>query len=409
VNINWRNRNFLRGAELFTTSIFGGAETQVSGTQNSGIIRFGLEANLLIPRIVAPFRLNTNSEFVPRTKFSLRYEFYNRSDQYTLNSYRASYGFVWKENIRKEHELNVLNINYVNPINITPEYQLALDTNITLRRAIEPQFILGPSYNFNFNTLARANKNRHNWYFNGNIDAPGNLLGLVMGKGFKKREEGEEPRKLLNTPFSQYIRLEAEGRHYLRLNEKNTTVLASRLLAGVGIPYGNSEALPFIKAFFAGGTNDIRAFRARSLGPGTYYAGDKTIQGFVPDQPGDIKIEANTELRAKLISVLHGALFIDAGNIWTARADSSRKMVPGDPEPRVTKFSNQFLNQMAVGAGAGLRVDITFLVVRIDLAMPIRKPYLKGGPAWVLDQIDFGSADWRKNNLILNLAIGYPF
>ncbi len=398
VSLNWRNRNFLKGAELFTTSVFGGTETQVSGTQNSAILRFGAEVNLLIPRIIAPFRLNTNSEFVSKTKISARYEFYNRNDQYTLNSYRGSYGFIWKENIRKEHELDILNANYVKPINITKTYQMALDTDVTLRRAIEPQFILGPSYNFNFNTLARANMNRHNWYFNGNVDLPGNVLGLITGTEFNKEKQGEG--KVLNTLFSQYIRFEAEGRHYLKLNHKNTTMLASRLLAGVGIPYGNSEQLPFIKAFFIGGTNSIRAFRARSLGPGTYYVRNYKTEGLIPDQPGDIKIEANTELRGKLISILNGALFVDAGNIWTTREDPER---PG------SKFSNQFLNQFAVGAGAGLRVDITFLVVRVDLAMPIRKPYLTTGPAWVFDQVDFGNSTWRRENLILNLAIGYPF
>ncbi len=405
VSINWRNRNFLHGAELFTTSIFGGAETQVSGTQSSRILRYGIEANLLLPRVVAPFRLvDANSEFIPRTKIGVRYEFYNRNDQYTLSSYTGTYGFIWKHSIRTEHQLNLLNVNYVQAINITPEYQKVLDTDITLRRAIEPQFILGPSYNYNYNSLARANTRRHNWYFNGNVEAPGNLIGLFTGSTFGSKDAGDG--KLFNTPFSQYARFEVEGRHYLRLNEKNTTILASRLLAGVGIPYGNSTTLPFIKAFFAGGANDIRAFRARSLGPGTYNVRDGRTSGIIPDQPGDIKLEANTELRSKLISILNGALFVDAGNVWTARKDDSR---PG------SQFTSQFLNQVGVGAGAGLRVDITFLVVRLDLAMPIRVPFLKETdidtphPAWVFDRINFGDPTWRKENLILNLAIGYPF
>jgi outer membrane protein insertion porin family len=396
VSVNWRNRNFLRGAELFTVSVFGGIEGQVNGTQNVATNRFGTELNLYVPRIIAPFRLNTTSEFVSKTRISARYEFFNRSDQYTLNSYRASYGFLWKENIRTEHELKILNANYVNPINITPAFQQILDTNITLRRSIEPQFILGPSYNFNYNSMASPNNKLHNFYFNGNLDLAGNLIGLVSGVSFSNTREG----KILGTPFSQYARVEADLRHYLRLNPKNTSKLASRIVAGVAMPYGNSETIPFIKAFFVGGTNSLRAFRARSLGPGTYYVRNQRTDGIIPDQPGDVKLELNTEYRTKLISVLHGALFVDAGNIWTVKEDADR---PG------SKFSGEFLNQMAVGAGAGIRVDITFLVLRIDLAFPIRKPYLADGPAWVFDQIDFGSADWRKENLILNLAIGYPF
>lgn len=398
ISVNWRNRNFFRGAELFTASVFGGMEYQVNGTQNVATNRFGAEINLFIPRVLAPFRLNTTSEFVSKTRISARYEFFNRTDQYTLNSYRGSYGFIWKENIKKEHEFNVLNINYVKPINITPEFQRALDTDITLRRSIEPQFILGPSYNFNFNSLARANNRRNNWYFNANLDAPGNLLGVITGTTFNKEKQGTG--KFLNTPFSQYARVELDGRHYLRLNEKNTTKLASRIIAGVGIPFGNSTTMPFIKEFFIGGTNSIRAFRARSLGPGTYNVNDSVRTGYIPDQPGDIKLEVNTELRAKLISIIHGAVFVDAGNIWTIKDDEAR---PG------SKFSNQFLNQFAVGAGVGLRIDVSFLVLRLDLAMPIRKPYLQGGPDWVFDQINLGDGKWRKENLILNLALGYPF
>ena len=396
VSLNWKNRNFFHGAELFTFGVFGGIEAQVNGAQSVATNRVGFETNLFIPRIIAPFRLNTKSEFVSKTRISARYEYYNRSDQYTLNSYRASYGFLWKENIRTTHELNIVNVNYVNPINITPEFQKILDTNITLRRSIEPQFILGPSYNFNYSSLATANSKKHNIYFNANVDLPGNLLGLVTGKAFNNEKDG----RLLGTLYSQYARAELDFRHYLKLNAKNTTKLASRIIVGAGIPYGNSETLPFIKAFFIGGTNSLRGFRARTLGPGTYYVRNFRTDGIIPDQPGDMKLELNTELRGKLVSILNGALFVDAGNIWTVKEDPVR---PGG------KFSNQFLNQLAASAGAGLRVDITFLVLRVDFAFPIRKPYLETGPAWVFDQLDFGNKAWRKENLILNLAIGYPF
>ena len=159
--------------------------------------------------------------------------------------------------------------------------------------------------------------------------------------------------------------------------------------------------MPFIKQFFIGGTNSIRAFRARSLGPGKYYAGNVVQRGgFLPDQPGDIKMEANTELRAKIFSIMQGAIFFDAGNIWLTKEDSTR---PGG------KFTKDFIKDLAVGSGIGLRFDIKFLVLRIDVAFPIRKPYLPGGPDWVLKDIDFSSKAWRKSNLVYNLAIGYPF
>lgn len=400
LRISWLNRNFLRGAELFSISAYGGIEQQVSGNVNVGTQRYGGEANLYIPRIVAPFRIGTNSSFVPSTRFSVAYEYFNRTDQYLLNSIRGSYGFVWKSSFKVEHQFNPIAINYVRPVRIDSLFQLRIDTDIVLARSIERQFIFGPNYNFNYTDLARPNNRLHNFYFNLNLDAPGNLLGLVTGTTFKPASERVGSGQLFNTPFSQYARVEAEVRHYLRLGKSPTTKLASRFLVGYGKPFGNSDQLPFIKAFFIGGTNSIRAFRARSLGPGTYYVRNFRTSGFLPDQPGDMKLELNTELRAKLVSVVHGAVFLDAGNIWTIKEDPKR---PG------SQFTNQFLNQLAVGGGVGIRVDITFIVLRLDLATPLRKPYLPDGPAWVFDQFQPGSAAWRRENLVLNIAIGYPF
>jgi outer membrane protein assembly factor BamA len=286
-------------------------------------------------------------------------------------------------------------MNLVRPTYISPEYQQALDTNITLARSIEKQFIVGPNYNYNFNTQIKPNIHSNNYFFNANIDVSGNIMGLVSGADVRNGKQ----KNLFGIPYSQYVRTELDFRHYLRINKK--TILASRILGGIGYAYGNSEVLPFMKAFFAGGTNDIRAFRARSLGPGTYYAGNaSTSTVALSEQPGDIKLEMNTEMRMKLFSVLYAALFVDAGNIWTMTLDSSR---PG------SKFSGKFLNEMAVGTGVGLRVDVSFFVLRLDFSIPVRKPFLPDGQRWVLKNIDFGSTEWRKQNLVFNLAIGYPF
>jgi outer membrane translocation and assembly module TamA len=397
VSVNWTNRNVFRGAEQLTAGVFGGFETQVYQGETISISRAGVEAKLTFPRVVAPFRLNTTSDFVPKTRINARYEFYDRTKQYTLNSISGSYGFIWKTDIRIEHQLNVLNLNFVQPVNIDPNFQAALDTDVTLARTIEPQFILGPSYNFNYNSNARANRRMHNFYFNGNIEAPGNILGVIAGTEFNKEKQGSG--KFLNTPFSQYLRVETDFRYYMTLGDKTakTTVWANRLLAGVGLPYGNSEEMPFIKAFFAGGVSDIRAFRARSLGPGTYTGRNSEEVNYTvpPDQPGDIKLLASTELRAKLVSILHGAAFVDAGNIWTVKEDTAR---PG------AKFTPNFLIQVAVGAGLGLRLDLTFLIVRFDLAIPVVKPYAVTGK-----DFDWGNKEWRRDNLILNFALGYPF
>jgi outer membrane protein insertion porin family len=394
-SLTWHNRSLFKGAESFTISPYIGFEKQIYGGANISTRRVGVEANLYIPRIIAPFRFKTNSNYVPQTKITAGYEWFNRPTQYLLNSARLSYGYVWKENIKSEHQLNIININAVQPKNITPEFQDSLKENVTLARSIEKQFIIGATYNYNYNTLnnPRNLNKRHNFYFNGNIDLSGNLLGLVTGANYK---EGKQ-KSIFGTPFSQYSRIELELRHRLRLGANSS--FHTRLWGGEAYAYGNSSTVPFIKEFFAGGTSDIRAFRSRTLGPGSYYAGNSR-DSFVVDQPGDIKLEMNMEYRMKLFSIVRGALFADAGNVWTRKEDTTRYN---------TKFTNQFLKQVAVGVGAGLRFDISILVLRLDVSIPIRVPWNEPGNRWVFDKIDFGSKDWRRNNIIYNLAIGYPF
>ena len=183
------------------------------------------------------------------------------------------------------------------------------------------------------------------------------------------------------------------------MNFSKETKLASRIIIGAGIPYGNSKELPFIKQFFIGGTSSIRAFRARSIGPGTFNGND-TTNSFLPDQSGDLKLEMNAEFRGQIYDLVKGAVFVDAGNIWLLNENVEK---PG------AKFSSKFLNQLAVGTGVGLRFDFNFLILRTDLAFPLRKPYLPQGQEWVIDDISFGNSTWRKDNLVFNLAIGYPF
>lgn len=264
--------------------------------------------------------------------------------------------------------------------------------NPTLLKAIEKQFILGTNYNYNYNQLVGKPTMSSGIYFNGNIDLSGNIAGLLTGADAKNNK----PKNILNAQFSQYARLEGDIRYYAKLSE--TLVWANRFIAGLDLPYGNSLQLPYIKQFFVGGTNSIRAFRSRSIGPGSYI--DTTITTFLPDQSGDIKLELNTELRAKLFSIVHGAIFIDAGNIW---------LFNDDPLKQGAKFSKNFLKEIAVGGGVGLRFDVSFLVIRLDMAIPFRKPWLVDKERWVIDEINFRSPVWRKQNIVWNLGIGYPF
>jgi outer membrane protein assembly factor BamA len=240
----------------------------------------------------------------------------------------------------------------------------------------------------------------HTMYFHAAADLSGNILGLVTGANVR---EGNV-RKIFGTPFSQYVKLETDARYYLKISEN--AKWANRIFAGFGYAYGNSVSLPFVKQFFIGGSNSVRAFRARVAGPGTYNAEndpDATI-GFTADQAGDIKLELNTEYRRKLIGILHGAVFVDAGNIWLVNEEL-------DPEARKegALFSGSFLNDLLVGGGVGLRLDLSFVILRFDLAFPFRKPWLPEGERWVLNDVRPGNPEWRKENLVFHVAIGYPF
>ncbi|WP_423147735.1 BamA/TamA family outer membrane protein [Rubrolithibacter danxiaensis] len=408
ITLSWKNRNAFKGAELVTVSAYGGTDVQVSGVnKGNNIYRLGGEINFNIPRFVG-FNFKSSSAYLPRTKFTLGYDLLRRVNSYTLNSFRTSAGYNWKQNSQREHQLDIIAVNYVQPSNVSEEYKTKALSDPIYRNAIQRQFTIGSIYNFNYTNTNETYKT-NTWYFNGNLDLSGNLLGLLTGADIINGKQ----KKLFGAPFAQYIRLETDLRYYRKLGSNSRW--ANRILVGYGYTYGNGNgagglkgidpistplSLPYVKQFFIGGTNSIRAFRARTLGPGTNPPENVGTRSLSADQSGDIKLELNTEYRPKLFSIVEGALFIDAGNIWLLHDDPDR---PG------AAISKDFLKELAVGTGAGLRFDLSFLVLRTDLSFPLRKPWLPQGQRWVLDDIDFGSKSWRKENLVFNLAIGYPF
>ena len=403
VNLNWTHRNFFRGAEQLKAAIYGAADVQVGGPKDANnIIRVGANAQLSIPRIVAPFKFHSSSAYVPRTNINLGYEYLSRTQLYTLHNFNTSFGYVWKENERKEHDLKIFDMTLVAPQNVTEKYQKQIDgdnsdplniiePNPSLQRVIDKQLIFGPTYNYTYTNTMLPKKNT--FYYKGSLDLAGTITGLVSGADAKAGKQKE----IFNIPFSQYAKMEHDFRYYRKVNEKST--IATRFIAGIGYPYGNSTTMPYVKQFFVGGSNSIRAFRARTLGPGSYDPRNEEASFFF-DQSGDIKLEMNAEYRANIYKFLNVAVFADAGNVWLINEDENK---PGG------KFSKDFVKEIAVGAGVGLRLDFSILILRLDLAMPLRVPYYEEGNRWTFDRIDFGSGAWRKDNLILNIAIGYPF
>ena len=400
VRVTQTTRNLFRGAEQLDLSVAGGFETQTRGTSlGKNSVSLTTEAKLTFPRFIVPFyKPNSTTAFIPKTIASVSYQMLNRGGDYTLNAFKGEFGYNFKENQYKEHNFNPISVSYISTGFPSTDVRDSLyDANPLLRSTLENQFIIGSNYNFTYTNQMETNR-RNNTFFFGSIETGGNLWGAFVPK------DDEGRRAIFNVPLSQFVRLEADLRDYYKVTRNVTW--ANRLNFGYGYAYGNSTSLPFVRQFFAGGSNDIRAFPARTLGPGTYKVGEDAT---FADQGGDIKMMLNSELRFKLVSVLYGALFVDAGNIWLRKEDVG---VPGTDDtgrPGSEFKLKNALNELAVGTGAGLRVDATIFVVRLDVAFPVRKPYLPAGQRWVFDNIAFGDKAWRRENLIFNIGIGYPF
>jgi outer membrane protein assembly factor BamA len=396
VRFSWLNRNLFHGGEQVSLSAYIGSDVQFSGALSGyNTYRTGAELDFTIPRFISPFgEIPTDGGFMPRTVIRLGYDILQRSRLYTLNSYRFEYGYNWKPNIQQQYQFSPISINYVQPLNVTDKYRALEDTFPGLERAIEQQFILGTNFQYTYNQLANGLQPRNAFYFNGLVDLSGNIAGLITQPDIKKGDTA----KIANAPFSQYIKFELDGRYYRNLGLKSTW--ANRIDIGIGYPYGNSVQIPYVKQFFVGGNNSLRGFRSRAVGPGKYHFVGTNNNTIIPDQTGDIKLEMNTELRPHIGGPLYGALFVDAGNIWLA-SDTIYTHKPG------SKFTSKFLSDLAVDVGVGVRLDITIFVIRLDVGFPIRKPW-EDNP-WVINQIRFKDATWRRENIVYNLAIGYPF
>ncbi|MGV3530377.1 MAG: BamA/TamA family outer membrane protein [Flavisolibacter sp.] len=394
LRIGYHNRNLFRGGEQFDFRIFTGTDVQFSGAfQGYNTYRLGGEMEFGFPRFLVPFyNFNTHSAFMPKTNIQLSYELLNRRKLYNLNSFRGAWGYVWKESQQKAHEYYPAAITYVLPANISDTFRNDLAKNPSMRHITDTQFVLGSTYQFTLNQNAGGVQKINSFYFNGLADVSGNVAGLITTPTGPRNEK-----MLFGLPFAQYLKFDLDGRYYRKVGLNDTW--ANRISVGIGLPYGNSQQLPYVKQFFTGGSSSNRAFRARTVGPGTYLA-TKTDAGYIPDQTGDIRLEMSTEYRPKISGPLYGALFIDASNIWLKNEDPDR---PG------AAFSKDFLKELAVGAGVGLRMDIQVFVIRFDVAFPIRKPWLDPGNRWVLNNIKPLEPEWRRDNIVYNLAIGYPF
>lgn len=391
--LNYQNRNIFRAGEILNITGKFGYEQQIQSGDRDALrsIEFGLQGSLVFPRVLFPVPLmNRFQHSIPKTRINLGYEYQNRTALYRLSSYNASFGYFWNVNRYVYHEFNPVSLSIVNLANTSPEFEEILNANPFLRRSFEQQFISGMNYTFNYNQL--VDEQRKNAIFLGaTVDLAGNLF-----RGVNSLFNSENPGSIFGLEFAQYLKGDVDLRFYHKFTKEN--VLVSRVFAGAGVPLGNSLSLPFVKQYFAGGPRSVRAFRIRSLGPGSFIPQSIGSGGFF-DQAGDIRLEANLEYRFPFNKYLKGAFFADAGNVWLFNENEA---LPGG------RFSGNWAEELGVGAGFGLRVDIQIFVLRFDLATPVRRPWLEKSERW-MEEIRFNSREWRRENLILNFAIGYPF
>lgn len=396
MNLSLLNRNTFKGAEMLNLNMSGSFEYQRNGSEkNYYSYSFNPQVELHFPRFIAPFKIKTWSRYIPKTQFIVGFNYLRRVNYFNMKTFEFVYGYKWKQDIRKEHELNPISVSYTSLSNKSPEFEALLNTNSYLKKSYEEQFIAGGSYSFTFNDqLLSGKKLQYYLHFSGEI--AGNALSLakrIAGEGISS----ENPAQVAGSVYSQFVESSVDGRFYYNFRNKSKFII--RGFAGASKPYGNSAIMPYSKQFFSGGPNSIRAFHINSVGPGTFYQVPDEI-GFL-QLGGDIKLEANTEYRFPIYRFFKGALFVDAGNVW---------LIKSNPANIGTPFSfSTFMKETAVGAGVGVRIDVSFFVLRFDLAMPLRKPWLNENERWVMNEIDFGSSKWRNDNLILNVAIGYPF
>jgi outer membrane protein insertion porin family len=396
MNLSILNRNTFKGAELLSIILAGSFEAQLGGNNaNSFSYSLNPQAELTLPFLLVPFKKWGNSSFVAKTRFTLSFNYLKRVNYFDMRTLQFIYGYKWKRDIRQDHEFNPVNVSYTLLANETELFNDLLDSNPYLQKSYEERFIAGGSYSYTFNDQVIPGK-KIQYFMHGTLEAGGNamsLAGMIAGK----KISSDNPAGIAGSPYSQYIKVSADGRVYY--NFQNTDKIAVRLFAGFARPYGNSSTLPYIKQFFSGGPNSIRAFQINSLGPGSFQQTELNT-GFL-QLGGDLKLEMNAEYRFTIFRFLKGALFADAGNIWLLKSSVS--------EAEATSLISGFSNDIAVGAGFGLRLDVSFFILRFDLATPLRKPWLNTSEQWVINQIRFGDSAWRKENLILNVAIGYPF
>lgn len=395
------NKNFLKGANRLSGTLSYGVELEQNKQLSNEFFKqfflhsqnIGLSFKLEFPKFLLPVnpeRFSRNA--LPRTSINLGGNYMERFQYLKLFNISSSLQYHWRESTNNSWTVTPLYINSLHLRSVHPSFQMRMDTIPAIKNAYQETFIQGERIEYQH----FSERSRHLLFLKIGMEE----AGLIVGGLQNLFNEGQGK-------VAQFVRLDWDTKWYQQFGRSQWIL---RFQGGWGLPYGNSTVLPYIKQFYVGGPYSIRGWLPRYLGPGSYNVQKYqaiTDHLFI-DQAGDVKLEMNVEYRFPIVQLFRGgigvkgAAFMDAGNIWLTKEDN---MLPG------AQFKLSELGQdIAISTGAGLRLDLGgIFIVRLDWAFPIKKPYISDQYGWVLKDIQFSDKTWRKENLNLNIAIGYPF
>lgn len=400
-SVTYQHRNLFKGSERFMIKLRGAYEA-ISGLtsqeyKNDNYTEYGVESSINFPRFLFPF-LTTNFKRGIRatTEFGLMYNHQMRPE-FTRTVASASWGYRWSQyNQKANHRFDLLDINYLYMPWISSKFKQDYledeNKNYILAYNYEDRLIIRMGYMFNYNSIGSnpANKTStsNSYSVRVGIESAGNVM-YALSKALRLGQNKDSEYVLFNIPFAQYLKFDFDFAKNIVLDQRNS--LAYRVGLGIAVPYGNADIIPFEKQYFSGGANSVRGWSVRGLGPGSF-AGD----GNFLNQSGDIKFDANIELRSKLFWKFQGALFIDAGNVWTVRDYESQ---PGG------KFHiDKFYKQIAMSYGFGLRLDFDFFILRFDGGMKALNPVYESGK----NRYPIFNPKFNRD-FAFHFAVGYPF
>ena len=386
VDLKLTSHNLFGGGEQLNIDLTGSYEWQTGRDKHNSVFNsyeIGLNTSLAFPRLLAP-------RFIPRTRRELSWtritlgaELLNRPHYFRMAQFNASFNYDWRVNRYITNTLTLFKLTYTKLLHTTHEFDSIMSQNRAIALSFQSQFIPQIAYTYNYDRYFDRD-NGISWTFT--VQEAGNVFWAIWQAAGKKGEK-----ELFDTPFSQFIKGTTQLVYNRRLIGDHW--LVTRAAVGAAHAYGNSSQVPYAEQFYVGGANSVRAFTVRSIGPGSYRVPSDMVNGYF-DQTGTFKFEFNVEYRFPIIGPLHGAVFIDSGNVWLLKNDPQR--------PGGLLQGKSFLRDLATGTGAGLRVDIGMLVIRGDLGIGIHEPYDTGKSGYY-------NMESFKKSLAFHLAIGYPF